>query len=453
MTKINGITNINLTISEEAFKDQFKIDMEKAFDICNSMEAAFTLYDNNLQFKLKMLKKINNNYGSLNRGIENYCRIQSLEADAGDNTNTGSSDNNQTDQNSTPGSANENNSNNQSNGQQSEAKKSLGAKTKEMLQKVQEAISNLISKIFQWIMNLINKFRYNNKIFENTINTINSATPEEINKVSDDLKNVEFEGSGLIIMSKHPQETINKYTGSYQNLCSVFATAISTANTNPADTTKIKDFAAKLKEFVKSIPDVGGPCPELQGEGIETLKQYKDALKAYCNETLNYKKQPKSFNSYFGGTETVEGKTTVGKLIGNIDPKAIITLIKTESEAMNKLNESLTKTNQENQKTSKQIHDIINKIGVGDDQSAKNVNSQVQTLIAMEKALVQINSIFCGICSNSIKTLNTVKGKLIDFTKKNIGKKKEENKENKTENTNNQQNNEQTKEDFKLFEL
>lgn len=445
MTKINGITNINPTISTEAFKDQYKIEMEKAIDICNSMEAAFTMYDNNLQFKLKMLKKINDNYGSLNRGIENYCRIQSLEADVGD-ANTSSSDNNQIDQNSIPGSANENNSNNQDS-QQSTAKKSLGEKTKEMLKKVQEAISNLIDKIFQWIMNLINKFRYNNKIFENTINIINNATPEELNKVSDDLKNVEFEGSGLIIMSKHPQETINKYTGNYQNLCSVFENAISAANTNPADTSKIKDFAAKLKDFVKNIPNVGSPCPELQGEGIETLKQYKDALKTYCNETLNYKKQPKSFNSYFGGTETIEGKTTVGKLIGNIDPKAIITLIKTESEAMNKLNESLTKTNQENQKTSKQIHDIINKISIGNDQSAKNVNSQVQTLIAMEKTLVQINSIFCGICSNSIKTLNTVKGKLIDFTKKNIGKKKET----KNKNTNNQQNNEQTKEDFNPF--
>lgn len=443
MTKINGITNINPTISEEAFQDQYKIEMEKATDICNSMEAAFTMYENNLNFKLKMLKKINDNYGNLNRGIENYCRIQSLEADTPDN-NTSS----QPDQNSTPGSANQNNPNSQdNNGQQSEAKKSLGTKTREMLHKVQEAISNLINKIFQWIMNLINKFRYNNKIFENTINTINSATPEQLNKVSDDLKNVQFEGSGLIVMTKHPQETINKYTGTYQNLCSVFANAISAANTNPADITKIKDFAAKLKDFVKSIPDVGGPCPELQGEGIETLKQYKDALKTYCNETLNYKKQPKSFNSYFGGTETIEGKTTVGKLIGNVDPKAVITLIKTESEAMNKLNESLTKINQENQKTSKSINDIIKKIGVGDDQSTKNVNAQVQTLIAMEKALVQINSIFCGICSNSIKTLNTVKGKLIDFTKKNIGKSKEK----KEENANNNQNNEQTKEDFTPF--
>ena len=52
----------------------------------------------------------------------------------------------------------------------------------------------------------------------------------------------------------------------------------------------------------------------------------------------------------------------------------------------------------------------------------------------MEKVIVQLNSLFSGICSNVIKSVNLVKGKLIDFAKKNISNKTENNnkKEEKT---------------------
>ena len=120
---------------------------------------------------------------------------------------------------------------------------------------------------------------------------------------------------------------------------------------------------------------------------------------------------------------------TVIKIIGSVDPKSIINTIKLENEAVGKLNDVLKKNKENFDKSFKDIATLFRKFAtVSDKLEANAINDQIQSLIVMEKVMVQLNSIFSGICSNIIKSVNLVKGKLIDFTKKNIG--------NKTENDN-----------------
>lgn len=428
------------------YPDQYAIEMYKAMDTLESIDTVESLYDYNLQSKLRMINKINSDYGKLSKGIENYCRIQSLEADE---NNAPAPTNNDNQNNNTSDNNNQNNNNNSNN--PDDQKKRLHLK--DIIEKVHNAVMSVISKIFDWIVNLINKFRYNNKVFETTINTINNATPEEINKISDDLKTVEIDAKNLIDVSKHPQQNINKYINTYKTICSVFENAVNSASTNPSDITRLKDFATKLYEFVKSIPDVGSTCPQLQGDGAEGLKQYYTSLKTYCSSTLNYQKMAKSFNKYFGGADTLEGKITPSKIVNSSDPKAIITIIKTESDEIGKLSEELKNINNTNKSAGKKITDLLKKMLTQSDKS-KAFAAQVETLIACERALAQLNSVFSGICANSIKSLNTVKGKLIDFTKKNVKAKDNKNEENKSNDKNVENNkeentnNEETKEDW-----
>ena len=405
----------------ESYLDQLATEYYKAQEYLESLETYYNIENFNTKAKLDMINKINKTYGSCNRGIENYCRIQSLEAEENSTDNNLSSD---TQQNSS-----DNNQNNKS------VDKTKLQKTTDFLKKIHEAIVNVFNKLIEWILNLINKFRYSNKIFENTINSINNASPEEINKLSDDLKTVEFESKGILEINKHPTENLNKHLGSFDTIASVYLNAISNANTNPKDFNRIKDFAAKLVDFTKMIPEIGSACPKFESEGNASIKQYYDSLKTYCS-SLNYNKNMAPFNKSLANSETLEGKLTVIKIIGSVDPKAIINTIKAENEAVGKINEILTKNKEKFNKSTKDISGLLRKmVSSGDKSEVEAINNQLQTLLAMEKVLVQLNSLFSGICSNVIKSVNLVKGKLIDFTKKNInGKTSKDNKNEQTDN-------------------
>ena len=173
----------------DGFEDGLWNDYYRAQEELEFVETFDSIESYNTKLKLDMLNKINKAYGKCNRGIENYCRIQSLEAEENSTDNNPSSD---TQQNSSD--------NNQNNNKPVD--KSKLQKTTDFLKKIHEAIVNVFNKLIEWILNLINKFRYSNKIFENTINLINNASPEEINKLSDDLKTVEFESKGILEINK-----------------------------------------------------------------------------------------------------------------------------------------------------------------------------------------------------------------------------------------------------------
>ncbi len=422
--------------SKESYSGQYELEMVKAIEDLESMEVIHSLYMNNMDSKLKMLTKINKEYGIINRGIERYCRIQSLEADEVNNSQPSTDNNSNT--------SNDQNSNNSNSPEDSKKKTTFVDMTKKVL----DMVMNVIKKIFQWIVDMINKLRYNNKVFESTINTINNASSEDLNKVGDDLKNVKFKVENLLEINKHPQDNVNKHIGTYQNICSVFENAVSSAGSNPKDLTRLKDFSVKLVDFVKSIPDVGNSCPKLEGDGAQGLKQYYQSLKTYCNNVLNYKKQPNSFNNYFGGCKTISGEITVSQIVGDVDPKALVNIIKSESDSIGKLSELLNKINASNNKTGKSIGDLLKKyISVGKD-DAEPLNAQIQTLIAVQKTLAQFNGIFTGICANSIKTINVIKGKLIESVKKNVSQKQTDNNQNNentsTDNNNSNDNNQNT---------
>lgn len=407
--------------TENIDTDVLVSDYHDSCEELESLETFYNIYDFNTRSKLNMLDKINKAYGPCNRGIENYCRIQSLEAEE-----------------STPDSSSTNNQQIQSSNNNAPTDKSKTQKLVEFLKKIHESIANVFNKLIEWILNLINKFRYSNKVFEGTINSINNAKPEELNKLSDDLKTVEFESKGILEVSKHPTENLNKHLSSLDIVIAVFENAIASANTNPKDTVRIKDFSVKLFEFANKIPEIGKSCPKLESDGNESLKQYYTSLKTYCSSSLNYNKNMSPFNKSLANSETLDGKLTVIKIIGSIDPKAIINTIKSENDSVGKINELLSKNKEKFNKASKDITALLRKyVATTDKQVAESLNSQIQSLLAMEKAVVQLNSIYSGICSNVIKSINLVKGKLIDMTKKNIKSNNESDKSNATDSDNN----------------
>ncbi len=398
----------NVYKSNESYENQNRLEIEMATERLNELEVAMLMYETNTSAKLKMLSKIDKKYGICSRGIENYCKIQSLEVDDTNNNN-------------------QNNGNNQN-------KKN---KIVEFIKKIWETIQQIWSKIFDWIMNLINKFRYNNKVFEQTINQINNASPEDLNKVVGDLKAVQFNQKNVIEVGKHPIDNLNNFIGTYQNMCSVFDNAIASAGTNPKDYTRLKDFAAKLYDFVKVIPDIGNACPKLESDGSDSLKQYYTSLKTFSGNSLNYNKNIQSFNTYFGKSKTLNDKMTVENIANSTDPKAIIELIKRENESIEKFNVNLKQINEKFNKSSKSVRGLLTKfIGFsGDSQSSTELNNQIQALVAIGKTITQINGIFTGIVANDIKSVNLIKGKLIESVKKNVS-----NKTNKDQNNNNGEN-------------
>ena len=409
--------------SNESYENQNRLEIEMATERLNELEVAMLMYETNTSAKLRMLSKINKEYGICSRGIENYCKIQSLEVDDTNNNQNGSSN----------GVQNNNNNSNQNNGNDQNKKNKLV----EFIKKIWETIQQIWSKIFDWIMNLINKFRYNNKVFEQTINQINNASPEDLNKVVGDLKAVQFNQKNIIEVGKHPIDNLNNFIGTYQNMCSVFDNAIASAGTNPKDYTRLKDFAAKLYDFVKVIPDIGNACPKLESDGSDSLKQYYTSLKTFSGNSLNYNKNIQSFNTYFGKSKTLNDKMTVENITNSTDPKAIIELIKRENESIEKFNVNLKQINEKFNKSSKSIRGLLTKfIGFsGDSQSSTELNNQIQALVAIGKTITQINGIFTGIVANDIKSVNLIKGKLIESVKKNVS-----NKANKDQNNNNDEN-------------
>lgn len=409
--------------SNESYENQNRLEIEMATERLNELEVAMLMYETNTSAKLRMLSKINKEYGICSRGIENYCKIQSLEVDDTNNNQNGSSN----------GVQNNNNNSNQNNGNDQNKKNKLV----EFIKKIWETIQQIWSKIFDWIMNLINKFRYNNKVFEQTINQINNASPEDLNKVVGDLKAVQFNQKNIIEVGKHPIDNLNNFIGTYQNMCSVFDNAIASAGTNPKDYTRLKDFAAKLYDFVKVIPDIGNACPKLESDGSDSLKQYYTSLKTFSGNSLNYNKNIQSFNTYFGKSKTLNDKMTVENITNSTDPKAIIELIKRENESIEKFNVNLKQINEKFNKSSKSVRGLLTKfIGFsGDSQSSTELNNQIQALVAIGKTITQINGIFTGIVANDIKSVNLIKGKLIESVKKNVS-----NKANKDQNNNNDEN-------------
>ena len=409
--------------SNESYENQNRLEIKMATERLNELEVAMLMYETNTSAKLRMLSKINKEYGICSRGIENYCKIQSLEVDDTNNNQNGSSN----------GVQNNNNNSNQNNGNDQNKKNKLV----EFIKKIWETIQQIWSKIFDWIMNLINKFRYNNKVFEQTINQINNASPEDLNKVVGDLKAVQFNQKNIIEVGKHPIDNLNNFIGTYQNMCSVFDNAIASAGTNPKDYTRLKDFAAKLYDFVKVIPDIGNACPKLESDGSDSLKQYYTSLKTFSGNSLNYNKNIQSFNTYFGKSKTLNDKMTVENITNSTDPKAIIELIKRENESIEKFNVNLKQINEKFNKSSKSVRGLLTKfIGFsGDSQSSTELNNQIQALVAIGKTITQINGIFTGIVANDIKSVNLIKGKLIESVKKNVS-----NKANKDQNNNNDEN-------------
>ena len=65
----------------DGFEDGLWNDYCRAQEELEFVETFDSMESYNTKLKLDMLNKINKAYGSCNRGIENYCRIQSLEAE------------------------------------------------------------------------------------------------------------------------------------------------------------------------------------------------------------------------------------------------------------------------------------------------------------------------------------------------------------------------------------
>ena len=71
----------------DGFEDGLWNDYYRAQEELEFVETFDSIESYNTKLKLDMLNKINKAYGKCNRGIENYCRIQSLEAETDDKPN------------------------------------------------------------------------------------------------------------------------------------------------------------------------------------------------------------------------------------------------------------------------------------------------------------------------------------------------------------------------------
>ena len=397
----------------ESYLDQLATEYYKAQEYLESLETYYNIENFNTKAKLNMLNKINKAYGSCNRGIENYCRIQSLEAEENSTDKTENSD---------------------------KVEKKL-----KWYQAVWKRIKEFVLKIIDLIKTLFFKIKQRFSKFGMMIQAIKKASDEERRNLMAYLNNIDLEKEyssdnyNYITIKNDTIQKINQKTEEYLNIVNTsYRKAIQDLSENKLDSVQSffdsikhlssiyshmnnKDITTSLnwtkydKSDMKSIKNF---IREINDKALYICLEYtKHVYKFPTGEEISYSKN--NFLSDFNSNIIdPRNKITLNNIFGTNDILSILDIIdKSLSES-----EKICKTLNKALYFAKEINDKFNTIIIDKIRDDKIDIEAARTLTLSFNLVTYLSNIYFDVFKDLNYTISNSQKAIVKGSKVHIKK-------------------------------
>ena len=374
----------------DGFNDGLWNEYYKAQEELNFIETFGSLENYNTKAKLDMLNKINKAYGKCNRGIENYCRIQSLEAEAEAVEETDSNTENKTDNNS--------------------AKKT---KWYQIVWEKIKAFFQKIKKVFIAIVDKIKGFFKKNEDVDQAIDQAIVEAPKEVERLSEYLGEVnvnEDKSEKLVKINSDTASLLIRKTGEYLQISTQFSDAVKNLSTY-GNTDGVKKFVDMAQKMYPNKLNFGS----MNGTDGKAYKEYKDRVEKIAN-SFKYDDNRNGYLSHInsGLLDAQEGKKiTAVDVMGTKDVKEIRKIFKELKKSISDSTNNINKASDLCRGADKAFQEYVNKNiaennkEVTDDQR-KLVYEIAGICTAMFKTVTNMSNIYLNMVKDISKTMTII---------------------------------------------
>ena len=372
----------------DGFNDGLWNEYYKAQEELNFIETFGSLENYNTKAKLDMLNKINKAYGKCNRGIENYCRIQSLEAEEAAVEETDSNTENKTDNNS--------------------------AKKTKWYQIVWDKIKKFFQKIKEVFIAIVDKIKGFFKKNENVDQAIDQAiveAPKEVESLSEYLGEVnEDKSEKLVKINSDTASLLIRKTGEYLQISTQFSDAVKNLSAY-GNTDGVKKFVDMAQKMYPNKLNFGS----MNGTDGKAYKEYKDRVEKIAN-SFKYDDNRNGYLSYInsGLLDAQEGKKlTAVDVMGTKDVKEIRKIFNELKKSISDSTNNINKASDLCRGADKAFQDYVNKNTaennkeVTDDQR-KLVYEIAGICTAMFKTVTNMSNIYLNMVKDISKTMTII---------------------------------------------
>lgn len=369
----------NIEVSVERFDnydDSVYSEYIQAQENLEFIDTFEKLNTKNTNEKLKMLKKINRDYGNCNKGLENFCRIQSLEAEeaAVDGTSAKKeeveSDDKKVDQ---PVGASE--------------------QKKKWYQKVWEAIKNFFKKIGGFFKMIWQKITGLFKKHEDTDKAIEEAPEDKSAQLDKYLDEVQLPSSdddsskGYLIINDKVISNLNNTATRYVQLCTQFDAAITELTSKKGSNESIKKFIEMAKIYLDDNQNISGAADN---------KALLIVLNNLASRKYDRSKDPEKFGT------SIKETTKIKDIIGTNNCKTINNKLKNVTTVISQFNKSMDQAEKLCASASKKFDNYITGNNSQDDENNK-------IAVALFKAVTKVADINRGLANDLSKSVRVIK--------------------------------------------
>lgn len=246
----------------DGFEDGLWNDYYRAQEELEFVETFDSMESYNTKLKLDMLNKINKAYGKCNRGIENYCRIQSLEAEAEAVVPTEENDKTKP--------ASDTN-------KKQKWYQIVWEKIKEFFQKIKKLFIDLWEKIKGF-------FSKHEEVEQEIEKAVEEAPQEEVQSLSEYLAEVsvnEDKSQKLVTLNADTASLLIKKSGEYLQIATQFSDSVRglTQNGNADGVKKFVEMATQM--YPKDGKDFN--FGSMNGNDVKAYQEFKDRVNKIAN--------------------------------------------------------------------------------------------------------------------------------------------------------------------------
>lgn len=401
----------NILMNSMGFNDYKKVvenSVERFDNYSESVYADYAQAQENLTFidtfekvnrsntdtKLRMLAKINKAYGSCNRGIENYCRVQSLEAEAAEQ---------QTDS--------------KTGDKPAEQPKEGAEKKLKWYQKVWEAIKKFFAKIrdfFKMIWGkIIGLFRKNEEVHE-AIDQAQQEEPEKIKTMAQYLAEVKLSDDKdykAVVITEQTFASLAKSADVFARLGTQYDNSIKKLMNN--DMTAADEFVKVVStNFHINNVDVGRATSQKEMEVMESrIKTVTEKL------TFNNDTQVKWINVVAGSKLSTSAKFE--DIVGTKDPLKVNKMFKNYKGRLENINKSFQKTfNVISKATDSYDKYIKNQLNSNSDVDQINAYRIASACTLTFRAMTTVSNSYMKVVQMIMSTVASLENNLVAAAKK-----------------------------------
>lgn len=384
----------------DSYEDSIYKEYVEAQENLTFIDTFDAINKHNAEAKLKMLSKINKAYGNCNRGIENYCRIQSLEAvDAAEKTD-----------------------------EKSDAKPGDAPKTEKKLkwyQTVWQAIKKFFKKIadfFKWIWGKITGLFKKNKDVHEEVDNIAKEDPERIKTMSEYLAQAKLSDEkdyNAIQLNPKMMATLKKSGDDFLRLATMYDGCVNkiiqSGDLQPAEEfIKVVNNTYKIDGY-----DVGRATNKDEMKIMESRIKTLSEKFAYNRNNMDSVK--KWMNDIAGTRYVVNG--TFKEICGTTDAFKINGMFKLYTKHINELNNTYSKAMETVEKTTQKYDSYVN-----NNLNSKSEIDQIKaykiasTCTMTFRLMTNISNIYMSVIRDVTTTIGKLENNFIQNAKKALGK-------------------------------